>query len=252
MELIDEEGNLFGVVNVIDALVVLVLVAVLVAGVALVTGDKGTAASSDPDRYVTLDLGSHPTYIATAIAPGDEITASESGSMVLTDVFVTPDGSDAQIVARAQVYGTYADGTLQYDEAPLRLNRSLAVTTGSYDVSGTIVDVGNRSDLAMTTRSVRIETDLSPTAAESLAAGDPIRVAGNDLGRIEDVTVVSASVDAEGNVRDPDVLVTAMVDAHDRVSGPTFGGRPLRTGESITLRTDSHIVRGTIVGVSAA
>lgn len=237
----------------IDALVVLVLVAVLVAGVALVTGNGETAAGpSDPDRYVTLDLGAHPTYIATAIAPGDEITASESGSMVLTDVYVTPDGSDAQIVARAQVYGTYADGTLQYDGAPLRLTRSLAVTTASYDVSGTIVDVGNRSDLAMTTRSVRIETDLSPTAAESLAAGDPIRIAGNDLGRIEDVTVVSASVDAEGNVREPDVVVTATVDAHDRVSGPTFGGRPLRTGESITLRTDSHIVRGTIVGVSAA
>ena len=46
MELIDEEGNLFGIVNVIDALVVLVLVAVLVAGVALVTGGSDPA---EPD-----------------------------------------------------------------------------------------------------------------------------------------------------------------------------------------------------------
>jgi hypothetical protein len=39
MEVIDEEGRLFGAVNVVDALVVLLVLAVVVAGAALVFGD---------------------------------------------------------------------------------------------------------------------------------------------------------------------------------------------------------------------
>ncbi len=38
--IIDEDGRLFGLINIVDALVLLLVVAVVVAGVALLTGGK--------------------------------------------------------------------------------------------------------------------------------------------------------------------------------------------------------------------
>ena len=49
MELIDERGRLFGRVNVVDALVVLLVAAVVVAGVALVAG--GSEGRIETTRY---------------------------------------------------------------------------------------------------------------------------------------------------------------------------------------------------------
>lgn len=78
MELLDEEGNLFGVVNVIDALVVLFVLAVIAAGAALVFGDDGgDAGPTVESTHVPLDFGQQPTYIASEINAGDVHTASE-------------------------------------------------------------------------------------------------------------------------------------------------------------------------------
>jgi len=48
MPLIDEDGNLFGRVNVVDALVVLLVVAVVAAGAALVMGAGTGSADAGP------------------------------------------------------------------------------------------------------------------------------------------------------------------------------------------------------------
>ncbi|APW98849.1 hypothetical protein CHINAEXTREME_14120 [Halobiforma lacisalsi AJ5] len=93
MELIDEEGNLLGVVNVIDALVVLLLLAVVVAGVALVTGgqDRTRDVDSAETGYATLELGQQPGYVIDNLESGDVGTLGETGQPVtVTDVYVTP------------------------------------------------------------------------------------------------------------------------------------------------------------------
>lgn len=51
MPLIDEDGRLFDVVNIIDALVILFALAGAVAGVALVTGES-TSAEEAPTQTV--------------------------------------------------------------------------------------------------------------------------------------------------------------------------------------------------------
>jgi len=55
--IIDDEGRLFGAVNIIDALVVLFVVAVIVAGVALVFGGDPEPEPDIDSTYATLDLG---------------------------------------------------------------------------------------------------------------------------------------------------------------------------------------------------
>lgn len=61
-------GRLFGLINIIDALVILFAVAV-VAGVALVFSGKPHEQSELGTRYVTLDLGTYPAYVTNRLLP---------------------------------------------------------------------------------------------------------------------------------------------------------------------------------------
>ncbi|MFC7231557.1 DUF4330 family protein [Saliphagus sp. GCM10025308] len=76
MELIDDEGKLFGRVNVVDALVVLILLAVVVAGIAVVGVLSGDA---EPEtRYATIDLGPQSEHVAEQISEGDVMYLEEA------------------------------------------------------------------------------------------------------------------------------------------------------------------------------
>ncbi|EMA47126.1 DUF4330 family protein [Halobiforma nitratireducens] len=106
MELIDEDGNLFGVVNVIDALVVLLLLAVVVAGVALVTGGEPneTATEDGETGYATVELGQQPDYVIDRLRTGNTAVLEGTGETVtVTDVYVTP-------LAAGETNETVADG----------------------------------------------------------------------------------------------------------------------------------------------
>ena len=72
MAIIDEEGRLFGTVNIIDALVVLFVIAIAVAGVALVTGGSGdTDTDAEPvTRTIVFQTTDQPEYVANAIQEG--------------------------------------------------------------------------------------------------------------------------------------------------------------------------------------
>ena len=97
MPLIDDEGNLFGVVNVIDALAVVLLLAVVVAGIAIVTsgGDRGGPGEPEETRYAPIELGQQPDYVINRLEVGDVATVSETGAtLTVTDVYVTPSPMD--------------------------------------------------------------------------------------------------------------------------------------------------------------
>ncbi|MGM0718641.1 MAG: DUF4330 family protein, partial [Halobacteriota archaeon] len=71
MNVIDDEGRLFGVINVIDVLVVLFVVAVVVAGAALVFSDDPEPEPNVETTYATLDLGTHLDAIVEELNEGD-------------------------------------------------------------------------------------------------------------------------------------------------------------------------------------
>ncbi|MFC7193455.1 DUF4330 family protein [Halosimplex aquaticum] len=88
MAIIDEDGRIFGTINVVDALAVLLVLAVAAAGIALVTGsDPGEEGT----RHVTLDLGSQPEYVLEQLDAGDTASLeNEPGNMTITDTYFTP------------------------------------------------------------------------------------------------------------------------------------------------------------------
>ncbi|MDS0281267.1 DUF4330 family protein [Haloarcula onubensis] len=154
-ELLDEHGNLFGVVNVVDALVVLLALAVVVAGVGLVwggtDGDRDTAATDRTVVYVDYRTDPVEPYVADAIPEGSIETANvssiENKSVAPADV-VTENESGALSVRSHPIHRTVT----------LRVGLPVTRDGGEFLYAGTSLEVGTglTLDLGPTTVSGRV------------------------------------------------------------------------------------------------
>lgn len=253
VNLIDVEGRLFGRINIIDALVVLLVAAVVVAGVALI----GAFDSSDRTmRYATIELGEQPGYLAQQITPGDEMTVpGQPDNLTVTDVYVGP-GADgnATVIVRAAVVGqaiSTEDGRSRVEFAgeSLRVGRSLTLETTEYEVSGRIIDLSSEgSTLPTGDMQVLVNTNLTPTAVAQLQEADTGMIGGRQVGQITSVTVLPSS--------DPDlqpVMVGLEVPTIERRGSHWFGSERLRIGAPVTFDTGTYSFEGdiTTIGLDA-
>ncbi|MFC7135289.1 MULTISPECIES: DUF4330 domain-containing protein [Salinibaculum] len=144
MPLIDEDGRLFGTVNIIDALVVLFVFAIAVAGVALVTGGGGgggnTTNSETITRTIVFQTTDQPAYVADAIQEGavgtSNVIAIENKSVVES----TENGTDLRLTVNLTVSET-GDGLPTFGGERLYIGRQLQLDFGTTIVQGTVVDM---------------------------------------------------------------------------------------------------------------
>jgi len=248
---IDEEGRLFGVINVIDALVVLLVIAVVAAGLALVVPSGDTAET----RYATIDLGEQPEYKANQITEGDRWEFAGSGDdLTVTDVFAAPrtDG-DRDVVIRAAINGTTLDpqadtddGPIEFAGEPLRFGQELEIETSQYVVDGTVTDVSPDEQIgAPATRTAIFEaTDVSDRRAERLREG-----MNEVLGDTETATVTNI----ERQTRDgggQDVTLTLTLAVQEQADETVlFRGERLRFDQDLTLELEGTIIEGEVVDI---
>ena len=248
---IDEEGRLFGVINVIDALVVLLVVAVVAAGLALVVPSGGTGET----RYATIDLGAQPEYKADQITDGDRWEIEGSGDdLTITEVFAAPrtDG-ERDVVIRAAINGTTADPEVDPEASPiefagdvLRFGQDLEIETNQYVVDGTVTDVSTSEAIGTPdTRTVVVEaTDLSDRRANRLGEG-----MNEVLGDTETATVTGIErQDRDGGGQDVALTLTFVVQQQEDGT-VLFRGERLRFDQPITLDLDGTIVDGEVVDI---
>ena len=241
MEVIDDEGDLFGVVNVVDALVVLLVLAVVVAGAALVFSDDPAPEPERATTHATLDMGTQPTYIVNEINEGDSYSPDDGSNLTITDVHLTPRGNDVGVTLRVALEGEAGEESISYAGAPPRLGRSLAIETPRYQVSGQIRAVGGGDALDRESTTVIVRDTLDAETAAAVAAGDEVRLAGRTVATVENVAIY-----ATGNPDRSRVFLETTVDAHREGGRTRFGGVPLRRGQSLTLPADAYTVDGTI------
>lgn len=239
MEVVDEDGRLFGAVNVVDALVVLVVLAVALAGLALVTSGETVDTET---RYVTLDLGTQPEFVTDQIDVGDTSTLEDRfGNLTITDLYLSPSPSGGRATARVAVTGRATEGQFTFGGEPLRIGRQLGFQNDTYAVNGTIQNVGNGTDLSTRERSVVLRDTVPTDVARSVSSGDDIQVSGETVATVDDVAVY----DAENSSRR-----TLYVDAtlQTLVNGDTaqFGGTPVNVGRTIGLPVGGSQYNGTV------
>ncbi|CAP12964.1 DUF4330 domain-containing protein [Halobacterium salinarum] len=242
LALLDDEGNLFGVINVVDALVVLFVVAVVTAGAAFVLQPE--PAPEEPDlssTHVTLDLGSQPNYIASEIGVGDTHDADENSELTITDVYRAPEDGQTRVTVRAELEGMANDDGMTYADAPLRLGRSLDIATNRYQVSGAIRSVGANASLPTDTTDVLLETGLPAVDADEVTVGDQLRIGGQTVATVETINAHAT--------RDPNqhrVLVGLTLATISDGDTTRFGVTPVRRGNTLSLATDEYELDGRI------
>lgn len=241
MELLDEDGNLFGVVNIIDALVVLFVLAFVAAGAALVFGGGGNEGPAMESTHVTLDLGQQPNYISSEINAGDVHEAVGNSQLTLTDVYVAPQGDGTRVIARAELQAPVSGDSISYDNAPPRLGRTLDITTSRYQVKGQIRAVGDDETLARDEKKVVLQSTMRAADAREVTPGDEVRLGGRKIATIEEVTRYST--------RNPDqtrVVVGASLQTVTTEARHRFGTVPIQQGAEVTLDTGQYTLSGRI------
>ncbi|WP_257299939.1 DUF4330 domain-containing protein [Haloarchaeobius sp. FL176] len=252
MELIDDNGYLFGVVNVVDALVVLLVLAVVATGAVFVLSDDPEPEPTTETHYATLDLGTQPTYVATLIEEGDNVTPSETEELTVTDVYVTDQGDNRRVLVRVALEGNPtedpADDTLTYDGGPPRVGRELAITTSEYSTSGRITEVSaSDPDLDLQNTRILLETTVTAEEADRIDTDDTITRNNRTIATVESFRLYETD---DPNQRR--AVVVANLLAHQDGDTLRFGVTPLRVGQTVQLTTGEFDLQGTLLrtGVS--
>jgi len=248
MDVIDEDGRLLGRVNVVDALVVLVVLAIVVAGATFVLSAGGEPERSEPTyAYATVDLGSQPAYVAELVDAGDTVERADGPNVTVTDVYATGHGGDRHVRVRARIPGERTSDGFSYDGAPLRVGRTLDLATSEYRTKGTVTAVdASGPDLPVRRTDVLLRTNLSVGTADAVDVDDEYRLDGRVLGTVESVSVHGS--------KDPGRVI-AYVGVTYRTYGsggePRFGGTAVQEGTRLPFETDGYAFEGTVVRQNA-
>lgn len=274
-EIIDEKGRVFGLVNIVDVLVILLVLAVVVGGVAVVlstdsdtepAGDDQPPGTNDTNatngenvtndgnvtnesRFVTLDFGTVPTYMSEHIDEGQQWPEAATGDhYTITDVYLSGQfGDRTTVVVRARVNGTYnqTSDVFKFRDNPLRLGDSITLTTDDIRVGARVTDIADTGDiLSRSNPTVTVVTTEMPQFADAIEVGDEYRVGGQPIAEITGVQ----REDIEETVRER-IYLDIRVLAIERGSTREFAGRVLRLGTSIPFATDRYEFGGEIVAI---
>lgn len=153
MDFIDDKGRIFGTVNIIDALAVLLVLAVVAAGTAFVLGtdDQSTSTDRQTTTTVTLEITGVQPYVADAIPDGqtdaDDITAIKNKSIQPTQVIVEDQNGELHerthprkqtVTLQLTLNTTETDGEVLFRGEPLEVGRQLSLDFGRVTVDGNV------------------------------------------------------------------------------------------------------------------
>lgn len=241
MEVLDEQGRLFGRVNIVDALVVLFAVAVIVAGAALVFGDDSAptpepSPDSEPEErtlYVTLEA----TGDAATALDTDEVQL-DGASANITDVHRTP---GPRSYLRIALNGTESEGRFRFGDSHVRLGDTYTVTNNVTRTGSRVVERDVTPEFETQTTTVTVETTVRTPLAEAVSEGDEQRVGDSTVLEVTS-TETSAVNETHTDLRATLDLETLVVD-----DVPHYGGRPVRLGREFEIGTDDYEIDAEIV-----
>jgi hypothetical protein len=232
MPLIDDQGRLFGRINVIDALVVLFVLAVATAGVALLAGPSQPEDTSP--AYTTLTVGPVSEDAATALTTTNNITLTGSETTLnLTDTHVTPHPNTDAALAIIRVNSTRR--TLS------QINSELAIETGQYNYNATITAAGNSTTLTEENTSVLLATTVPTETIKSMQPGDTHTIGPETTATVKDIYQRTVG-DNEAQL-----LVGVTLQTLQDGNRARYAGQALRLGTTVPLRTETYTLTGTIL-----
>ncbi|WP_324759685.1 DUF4330 family protein [Haloarcula sp. GH36] len=244
---LDEDGSLFGIVNIVDALVVVLLVTVVVAGVALVISESPDRTDqSQPPRYATVTYTVPISSDAASIDESSTLTFAGSGSSY--EVTTTTKGftsdREVQIVARVRYRGNFSGPAIDEQgilrgERPLYGGDESIVLTRGYRTPVTVMAV-NQSTSSIQTRRIPLVLAVNESVGRAVETGDSVRVGSQTVG-----TVRAVAPETEGSR----ALVGLELTAWLRDDTPWYTDRPLRVDTELTVVTNDAVITGRVTRI---
>lgn len=245
--MIDEEGRIFGTVNIIDAIVVVVVFAVLVSGVALVYGGGGHGPQGESaTRYATVSFGPLPSDTAGFLA-ANESELLTSG-IELTDTYVTPTaGSEEIVYARLKLHGrTVPNETLnrsifRYRGELVRTGDKIGVETVDFAVNGSIISVSESGATLPTEQTVIVvESPIRPGI--TIERGDEYTFHGREVATVRNFSVQPTETQNRSRLILELGIQTISLNGKGR-----FAGVRLQSGNSVPFVNDDYSIDATII-----
>jgi hypothetical protein len=249
MQILDDHGRLFGLINVIDLLAILFAFSLVVAGVALVFSSGSSENPELGTRYATLDLGSQPAYVATLVREDDVVDSNpdDRENITITDVYATETDDSRHLYARVRINGTLDDDTVTYDGNPLRVGRDLSLTTAEYQTDGTITAVDAKNpNLPVGEMDLLLRTTLAVADIDALRTGDEYRINGRTV-----ATVQSVDAYRTGDPGQVQAYVGVTYHTYRASDGPQFAGTPVREGVNLPFEVGTTAFEGEVTRVGA-
>lgn len=249
MNIIDDKGRLFGTVNIIDALVVLLVLAVVAAGTAFVlqfddSPSEANATVENATRYATLDLGTQPSYTAERITEGDNTT---DANLTVTDVYRIPTEDGVHVWTRVQLDGQLVErentSEFAFADSSVKPGTNLAFETGEYAVNGTVHDLAKHNpSLPGGSENVVLRTAVTAEKAAAIEAGDTYAVANETVATVESVDVYPTN-----NQNRKLVVLGATLDTLRANGQQQFLGRPVHVGQALSFQSDAYAIETEVV-----
>lgn len=157
--LIDEDGRLFGLVNIVDLLVVLIVVAMVAAGWALLSGNLGPEPATDNSQntttVVTFESQAVEPYVAEAIqngsVGGSEVVAVRSKTVEPATVVVPDQNGQLHVrqhprkkavTLRLELDTERSETGPRFRDRPLQIGQRLRLSIGNVTVTGNVTNIG--------------------------------------------------------------------------------------------------------------
>ena len=148
MDIIDEDGHLFGLINIVDALVVLLVVAVLISGLVLIFDD-----TDDDTEIITVNITVEkaPAYIAERIEIGNiskDMTITEksvsSAEIVVRDsdgeLHIREHPTDKTVNLQVKLHIKRSSRGVQFRGNPMRVGTEITIDDGKVKFTGNVTD----------------------------------------------------------------------------------------------------------------
>ena len=162
MNIIDEKGRLLGTVNIIDALTVLLVLAIIAGGTAFILGTGSQEATPEqPEKTqtsATLLIPGVQPYITDAIPEGpiqtDRVATVKNKSVQTTEVIVQDQNGNLHerthprkqtVTLQIVLNTTKADDEAMFGGNPLEIGRQLTLDLGQVTVKGTVTNLWSDS-----------------------------------------------------------------------------------------------------------
>ena len=263
MMLLDAKGRLFGKINIIDALIVLIVTVIILAGIRFIFIGR-------EQQWINIGVISNnqPYWVVEKLRKGDEIV-DRSGKIVarINDITVKKTGNDILYNLEFDVDlltdRTYIGGKIAYNKKQILVGSTIDLETNMTLVRGSVSRIGSEPKRELVKKNVRVLLEhREQWIADALFVGEQERDSdGNVLAQITNKRVLPSEetylgVDATGgllanDLSRLDIYLDIDVYAQKRGTALMYHDVQLLVGKWLPFYFDTITIGGEVISIES-